>query len=162
LSHHIEFDGNTKIDCRLISLYKNLFDMEDNIAVSQSEWVVARNPWLILLPRFVAAEPVLPREELTAMANDIRQVAASLQFLHRELKDQSMDGGQHVNEFLLALRSLLTEIQGAFPMRPLLLDPESLRILEDVLTHVSKDRKDAMSSVLRFTAVDIQDLYRSC
>ncbi len=80
----LERDQGSSVANRFSLLAENLAQMQDNIEISRYERSIARAPSLILLPRlFPSKDPVLPAMELNSMANEVRQVSGSLDFLHR-------------------------------------------------------------------------------
>jgi hypothetical protein len=165
-------DRGMSIAQRFSLLAENLAQMQDNVAISRYERIITRAPSLILLPRLLPSKhPVLPSLELNSMANEVRQVSGSLDFLLRasigDASDREGDAyTQGLDEFIGALRGVLVDVKDAFPSRRLIDNPAAVRRLDALMDSAARqDRSDnnpVIRAALRYAAHDVEELWRSC
>lgn len=158
--------GNHGIANRYFVLAENLLEMQENVQISRSERVIAKRPSLVLLPRlFPSKQPVLPSQELTAMADDVRQVAGSLGFLHRTLITNHEWESQSLDSCIGVLRDVLLDIFEAFPSRRLEDDAGPSRRLDTLTELVAAYDQSGTNPVIRaalgYVAHDVQELWGS-
>lgn len=148
-------------DRRFILLAENLAAMTQNVAVSKSERVISKRP-LILLPRLWPSKvAVLPDLELREMANDVRQVAESVSFLHRAVQsDTAAAQSDGISDIVRLLRRVLIDVKGAFPERqpP---DDALWELLAVVAERNASERASVYTAAKRFLAADVNDLHAS-
>ncbi len=148
-------------DRRFILLAENLAAMTQNVAVSKSERVISKRP-LILLPRLWPSKvAVLPDLELREMANDVRQVAESVSFLHRAVQsDTAAAQSDGISDIVRLLRRVLIDVKGAFPERQP--PDDALReLLAVVAERNASERASVYTAAKRFLAADVNDLHAS-
>jgi uncharacterized membrane protein YgaE (UPF0421/DUF939 family) len=161
----LERDQGSSVANRFSLLAENLAQMQDNIEISRYERSIARAPSLILLPRlFPSKDPVLPAMELNSMANEVRQVSGSLDFLHRASVGRG--GGEGLDEFIGSLRGVLVDVKDAFPSRRLVDDPGAVRRLDALMDTAARHNRSDVDPVIRaaldYAAHDAEELWRSC
>jgi hypothetical protein len=166
--------GTGNIAKRFSLLAENLLEMQDNVVISSSERVIATKPSLILLPRLLPSkQPVLPSLELSVMADNVRQVAGSLSFLHRAVslrEDHIAEDiflcDSRLADFIGLLRQVLMDVKAAFPYRQLAADARTVGRLETLMemsgTYAHDKSDQVCSAALRFAAIDVQELWKSC